>query len=179
MDPRKCSGCGKEIVTVGAAFCHHCGVKDPLKTSKANQAPPPAAPKKKEAVFRLFSESPEKILAECATCGRVLMIAPHQASPSAEGYLVAAGFRCPCGLSGTRISKKQGRGPSRSAGSKVRCPKCRSEQIAGGTKGFGLGKAAAGGLLVGPVGLFAGLFGSKKTTVTCLNCGHRWKAGGR
>jgi len=57
---------------------------------------------------------------------------------------------------------------------KVKCPKCGSEQIMGGTKGFGLGKAAAGGLLLGPVGLLGGLFGSKKVKVSCLNCGKTW-----
>jgi ribosomal protein L37E len=56
----------------------------------------------------------------------------------------------------------------------VCCPKCSSAQIAAGNKGFGLGKAAAGGLLLGPVGLLGGLIGSKKTTVTCLKCGHKW-----
>ena len=34
----------------------------------------------------------------------------------------------------------------------IRCPKCSSMNIATGQKGFGLGKAAVGGLLLGPVG---------------------------
>lgn len=59
----------------------------------------------------------------------------------------------------------------------VRCPKCSSEQFAAGTKGFGLGKAAAGGILLGPVGLLGGLFRSKKVRITCLKCGHRWFPG--
>ncbi len=57
---------------------------------------------------------------------------------------------------------------------KVKCPKCGSEQIIGGTKGFGVGKAAAGGLLLGPVGLLGGLLGSKKVKVSCLKCGKTW-----
>ena len=34
--------------------------------------------------------------------------------------------------------------------------------IATGQKGFGLGKAAVGGLLLGPVGLLGGMLGRKK-----------------
>lgn len=61
----------------------------------------------------------------------------------------------------------------------IRCPKCSSTQISAGDKGFGLGKAAAGGLLLGPVGLLGGLIGSKKVYVTCLKCGYKWEAGKR
>jgi hypothetical protein len=57
----------------------------------------------------------------------------------------------------------------------VRCPNCGSDQVSGGNKGFGLGKAAGGYLLMGPLGLFGGLVGSKKVVVSCLSCGHRWE----
>jgi hypothetical protein len=59
----------------------------------------------------------------------------------------------------------------------VKCPECQSEQIAAGTKGFGLGKAALGAFALGPVGLLGGLLGSKKVTVSCLKCGHSWQPG--
>lgn len=58
--------------------------------------------------------------------------------------------------------------------SEVECPQCGSTQIMGQNKGFGLGKAAAGGLLLGPVGLLGGLIGSKKIMVSCLSCGYKW-----
>lgn len=61
----------------------------------------------------------------------------------------------------------------------VCCPKCKSDQITANKKGFGLGKAAAGGLLLGPVGLLGGLVGSRKVTITCLACGNSWQAGGK
>lgn len=59
----------------------------------------------------------------------------------------------------------------------IKCPKCGSTQLSAGNSGFGLGKAAAGGLLLGPIGLLGGFIGSNKVIVTCLNCGKQWKAG--
>ena len=59
----------------------------------------------------------------------------------------------------------------------VKCAKCGSSQVTAQTKGFGLGKAAAGGLLLGPVGLLGGLIGSRKVKVVCLHCGHAWHPG--
>jgi ribosomal protein S27E len=59
----------------------------------------------------------------------------------------------------------------------IKCPKCGSEQVAGGRQGFAAGKAAVGTVLLGPVGLAAGLFGKKKVMVGCLACGHSWQAG--
>ena len=57
----------------------------------------------------------------------------------------------------------------------VRCPRCRSTQLSANKKGFGLGKAAAGGLLLGPVGLLGGFLGRSKVKITCLKCGYTWK----
>lgn len=54
------------------------------------------------------------------------------------------------------------------------CPKCNSTAIHAGKKGFGVGKALVGTVLVGPIGLFAGGIGMKKIKLTCLNCGHEW-----
>lgn len=59
----------------------------------------------------------------------------------------------------------------------IRCPKCNSNQISAQNKGYGLGKAAVGAVVLGPVGLLGGLVGSKKTVIVCLKCGHRWSPG--
>lgn len=67
--------------------------------------------------------------------------------------------------------------PPLSLNNLLKCPRCNSTQLHAGDKGFSLGKAAAGGLLIGGVGLLGGMIGSKKTMITCLNCGKRWQAG--
>lgn len=79
-----------------------------------------------------------------------------------------------CSGCGKKVNKEY-KGVSRNE--EVKCPKCYSTQIAAGNKGFGLGKAAVGGLLLGPVGLLGGVVGSKKIMITCLRCGYKWEAG--
>lgn len=59
----------------------------------------------------------------------------------------------------------------------IRCPKCQSTQFSTDKKGFGLGKAAIGGVLLGPVGLLGGFVGSGNVKITCLKCGNTWKPG--
>ncbi|MEE9214112.1 MAG: hypothetical protein V3U54_04840 [Thermodesulfobacteriota bacterium] len=59
----------------------------------------------------------------------------------------------------------------------IKCPKCGSAQLTANKQGFGPGKAAIGGVLTGGIGLLAGFIGSGKLKITCLKCGHVWKAG--
>lgn len=55
------------------------------------------------------------------------------------------------------------------------CPSCQKStqwKLAGNPKqGFSVGKAAAGALLVGPVGVAGGALGKKKHAYVCGNCG--------
>lgn len=61
------------------------------------------------------------------------------------------------------------------ANQQISCPRCGCTQIYAGKKGFSAGKAIAGGLIAGPVGLVGGAIGQNKVVVTCLGCGHKWK----
>lgn len=56
----------------------------------------------------------------------------------------------------------------------IKCPRCGSEMVEGGKKGFGVGKAIVGGVLTGGIGLAAGLIGRNKLQYTCLKCGYKW-----
>ena len=56
----------------------------------------------------------------------------------------------------------------------MKCPKCKSTYLDINKKGFGAGKALAGAVLTGGVGLLAGFIGSKKIKATCLKCGHKF-----
>ena len=55
------------------------------------------------------------------------------------------------------------------------CPVCGSSfqwiKVDTSKKGFSVGKAAAGGLLLGPVGLLGGALGKKTETYYCGKCG--------
>ncbi len=41
-------------------------------------------------------------------------------------------------------------------------------------KGFSLGKAVAGAVLLGPVGILGGAIGRKDIECKCLICGKKW-----
>lgn len=59
----------------------------------------------------------------------------------------------------------------------VRCPKCGSNQLTANKKGFSGGKAVAGAVLTGGIGLLAGTIGSNKINITCLSCGKQFMPG--
>ncbi|MGE5579228.1 MAG: hypothetical protein ACM3WU_04205 [Bacillota bacterium] len=124
------------------------------------------------------------VIGRCEHCGREMevpgdnLIAPYR--PAIE---LKSAIRCQCGEYHNLIAPPEARAPVRHTATPhpdddvVRCPYCGSSQYHAGDKGFSLGKAAAGGVLVGPVGLLGGLLGSKKTVITCLKCGRKWEAG--
>ena len=59
----------------------------------------------------------------------------------------------------------------------LKCSNCGSTNISANKKGYSAGKAIAGLVLTGGVGLLGGFFGSGKVKITCLRCGHSWNAG--
>lgn len=64
--------------------------------------------------------------------------------------------------------------PNYNQQSNLTCPRCRSSRVTAGKKGFGIGKAMVGGLLLGPIGLLGGFIGSKNLEFLCLDCKQRW-----
>lgn len=128
-----------------------------------------------------FSIESEKLGIECDGCGKIFMFNKKYFTNISKTYCVNnTMIQCPnCKNSiqtNTKIEVKEGAISMREDDS-IKCPKCGSTQITAGNKGFGLGKAAAGAVLLGPVGLLGGVIGSKKVMVGCLKCGYRWQAG--
>ena len=60
----------------------------------------------------------------------------------------------------------------------IRCPKCNSTELHIDKQGFKTGRAVAGGLITGNIliSLVAGGIGMNKIQITCLKCGHKFKA---
>lgn len=67
------------------------------------------------------------------------------------------------------------------AGAPSKCPMCgeavKWKKVDVQKKGFSVGKAAVGGLLLGPFGLVGGALGKKMASYCCGNCGfsHEYK----
>jgi tellurium resistance protein TerD len=92
---------------------------------------------------------------------------------------------------GEKFTQEQEAKKAAEAEKKLRCPKCNSDNIepvpvtTGKTKGFGIGKAAVGGLALGPVGLAAGVIGmgkgKTKTNIMwiCKSCGKQFNKPGK
>ena len=57
----------------------------------------------------------------------------------------------------------------------IKCPMCNSMSFRVTEKGFQMSQAAAGAILLGPVGLIAGMSGHKDIQFTCLKCNHKWR----
>jgi len=72
-------------------------------------------------------------------------------------------------LEQTKLQKQQN-------DSVAKCPRCGSTSLSGNKKGYGIGKGVLGAVVLGPIGLVAGNMGSKKVVITCMNCGHKFRA---
>ncbi len=75
-----------------------------------------------------------------------------------------------------RTRQAAARAPSEAADG-PQCPKCGKRQATFDRQRFGVGKAAAGAILTGGIGLLAGGIGRNKIVATCFACGHQWKIG--
>jgi DNA-directed RNA polymerase subunit RPC12/RpoP len=137
--------------------------------------------------MELIKRKKNSIVGRCEQCGREIDI-PYSNTTQPYMYAVElkSAVQCECGeyhnllLDPTDKHKRRiPRDASSQADTSPKCPRCDSSRLTAGDKGFSPGKAAVGGLLIGYVGLLGGLLGSKKTIITCLNCGHKWQAGKR
>ena len=115
------------------------------------------------------------ILAECAICGNVLKIQRSGITKTGTGFDIKYKYFCPCGKEWSSIEGNPSSNNMPTTNNQLKCPKCKSTNLTANTKGFGLGKAAVGGILLGPVGLLGGLLGSKKPVFICLNCGNQFE----
>lgn len=57
------------------------------------------------------------------------------------------------------------------------CPYCLSKQVHHEHRGFSGGKALAGAVTAGGIGMLAGTIGNNKVELTCMRCGQKFKAG--
>jgi tellurium resistance protein TerD len=78
------------------------------------------------------------------------------------------------GQTNQAYSQPPAQGSQTYSGENISCTRCHSTNVRTGQKGFGLGKAAVGGLILGPVGLLGGFIGKNKLKFTCNSCGNSW-----
>lgn len=131
--------------------------------------------------MRYYNEHDGIIYGICESCAGVLKVTKWEAEKTSDGFMLEIPFKCKCGAIHSSISKAglSAHVPDDTSPKDdlIRCPKCGSTQFHSSNQGFGLGKAAIGAVLLGPVGLLGGLIGSSKVTVTFLKCGRKFRPG--
>ena len=137
-----------------------------------------------QLVKRIVTHDEQSIIARCEKCRREIKVPFSNAlNPHRPSIDLKNAVQCECGRYHNLIVDPKEHQvithppTPQQEDENVKCPRCSSTQLHAGDKGFGLGKAAVGGILIGPIGLLGGLIGSKKTMITCLKCGHKWQAG--
>lgn len=150
--------------------------------------------------MKFLGNMENSIYADCEKCGHSIKIPKSLCvNKGKNNYSITQPIKCEkCGNESSEIievkekresfwksmrksfnegMKKRDERIRQKASEPIHCPKCGSTQITAGKKGFSVGKAIVGDLVAGPEGLLAGNIGSNKVIVTCLKCGHTWKAG--
>ena len=56
------------------------------------------------------------------------------------------------------------------------CPQCGCPNVTPDRRGYSVIAGIAGDLLVGPIGLLAGVVGENEIILSCTNCNHKWRA---
>lgn len=135
--------------------------------------------------MKLVKRKSGSIIGQCEKCNRTQSVSfDNVINPRASSIELRAAVQCECGEYHNLIVDVQEHHvvttpPSSSIQQEdtLKCLRCGSTQLHAGSKGFGLGKAAIGGITIGPLGLLGGLVGHKKVMITCLSCGYKWQAG--
>lgn len=160
-----------------AAACPHCGYPLPLAGTPTSENVPPAPDPEKFWIERIKGGW---VYFHCP-CGKTVDKPYSMVTRNGDtSYTLNEKLICPFCKAEANEGAEIYRPPvdtstvnPRYSGSGV-CPCCGKTNIQAVKKGFGLGKAAVGGLLLGPVGLLGGAIGANNIQFVCLSCGHKW-----
>ena len=170
----RCPECGKEVSDKAAA-CIHCGY--PLQESKEESVQYCPYCGKSNHIESTFCGYCGKSFAKSEQKQEVAVVAP-------SGIVDIMDYKNDLDMPTEIVRLQQAQviqqqrlldEQRRQFDAQAKCPKCGSPSLSGGKQGFGVGKAVAGAVLFGGVGLLAGGIGANKTVVTCLNCGYKFK----
>ena len=176
-----CPECNGQVSDKAAA-CPHCGYpigeQPPQQTGDSAEQADNA--ERQFCIDRIYAG---KVYIRCKCGSTIEKPFSFVSRNSPESYTLNNALVCPqChaeALSGTDLanvpSKRITAPPPRygNAASGV-CPFCGKPNIQAVKKGFGFGKAAVGGLLLGPVGFLGGAIGANDIQFVCLSCGQKW-----
>ncbi len=164
----KCPECGKDI-SDKSKVCIHCGY--PLEEEQSEEVRYCTSCGTKNSIH-------DK---NCISCGKSFIENNNQkatnTSISVPERKDVMGFASstPVVKNPQPINHSQSVFVSNADENVARCPRCNSTSLSAGKKGFGYGKAVAGAVLVGGIGLLAGGIGANKTVITCLKCGYKFE----
>lgn len=177
-----CPECNGQV-SDKAATCPHCGypiAPQPTQQNENHTAESANAVERQFCIDRIYAG---KVYIRCK-CGCVIEKPFSFVSRnSPDSYTLNNSLTCPsCHAEApartdlANIPSKRITAPPPHYGNAASgtCPFCGKSNIQAVKKGFGLGKAAVGGLLLGPVGLLGGAIGANDVQFVCLTCGRKW-----